>query len=76
MCAAQSIRTRGNIAHSRANHHQLLFGNRNILTLTGKELELVEETERYIISIFLEFLQLRTWLLVADGSYSDHSVSA
>jgi len=33
--------------HSWINHHQLLFGNWNILTLTGKELELAEETRRY-----------------------------
>ena len=47
MEAAQSIRTRDNIAHSRVNHHQLLKGNWIILTLTGKELELVEEAKRY-----------------------------
>ena len=28
--AAQSIRTRDNVAHSRVNHHQLLLGNWNI----------------------------------------------
>ena len=39
MEAAQSIRTRDNVAHSRVNHPQLLLGNWNILTLTGKELE-------------------------------------
>ena len=49
MEAAQSIRTRDNVAHSRVN--QLLLGNRNILTLTGKELELVEETKRYHLDI-------------------------
>ena len=38
MEAAQSIRTRDNVAHSQINHHQLLLGNWNILTLTGKEL--------------------------------------
>ena len=43
---SQSIRTRDNISHSRVNHHQLLLGNWNILTLTGKELELVEEAKR------------------------------
>ena len=42
MEAAQSIRTRDNVAHSRVNHHQLLLGNWNILTLTGKELEFLE----------------------------------
>ena len=51
MEAAQSIRTRDNVAHSRVNHHQLLLGNWNILTLTGKELELVEEAKRYHLDI-------------------------
>ena len=49
MEAAQSIRTRDNVAHSRVNHHQLLLGNWNILT--GKELELVEEANRYHLDI-------------------------
>ena len=51
MEAAQSIRTRGNVAHSRVHHHQLLFGNWNILTLTGKELELVEEAKTYHLDL-------------------------
>ena len=51
MEAAQSIRTRDNVPHSRVNHHQLLLGNWNILTLTGKELELVEEAKRYHLDI-------------------------
>ena len=51
MEAAQSIRTRDNIAHSRVNHYQLLLGSRNILTLAGKELELVEEVERYHLDV-------------------------
>ena len=51
MEAAQSICTRDNVAHSRVNHHQLLLGNWNILTLTGKELELVEEAKRYHLDI-------------------------
>ena len=50
MEAAQSIRTRDNVAHS-VNHHQLLLGNWNILTLTGKELALVEEAKRYHLDI-------------------------
>jgi len=41
MEATQSNRTRHKVAHSRVNQHQLLFGNWNILTLAGKELELV-----------------------------------
>ena len=51
MEAAQSIRTRDNVAHSRVNHHQLLLGNWNILTLSGKKLELVEEAKRYHLDI-------------------------
>ena len=47
MEAAQSIRTRDKAAHFRVNRYQLLLGNWNILTLTGKELELVEETKQY-----------------------------
>ena len=49
--AAQSIRTRDNVAHSRVNHHQLQMGNWNILTLTRKELELVEEAKQYHLDI-------------------------
>ena len=51
MEAAQSIRTRDNVAHSRVNHHQLLLGKWNILTLSGKELELVGEAKRYHLDI-------------------------
>ena len=51
MESVQSIRTRDNVAHSRVNHHQLLLGNWNILTLTGKEPELVEETKRHHLDI-------------------------
>ena len=51
MEVAQSIRTRDNVAHSRVNHHQLLLDNWNILTLTGKKLELVEEAKRYQLDI-------------------------
>ena len=48
---AQSIRTRDNVPHLRVNHHQLLLGNWNILTLTTKEPELVEEAKRYHLDI-------------------------
>ena len=51
MGTAQSNRTQGKVAHSRANHHQLLYGNWNVLTLTGKELELVEEAKKYHLDI-------------------------
>ena len=45
MEAAQSIRTQNNVGHSGINHHQLLLGN------WGKELELVEEAQRYHLDI-------------------------
>ena len=51
MEAAQSIHTRDNVAHSRVNHHQVLLGNWNILTLKGKDLELVEKAKRYNFDI-------------------------
>jgi len=51
MEAAQSNRTRDKVAHSRVNHYQLLFGNWNIFTLTGNELEFVEEAKRYHLDI-------------------------
>ena len=51
MEVAQSIRTRDNVALSQVKHHQLLLGNWNILNITGKELELVEETKRYHFNI-------------------------
>ena len=73
MEAAQSIRTRDNVAHSRVNHHQLLLGNWNILTLTGKELELVKQSG--IISILSDFLQpndvaLELWIWMANRNSS------
>ena len=40
---AQSNCTQGNVAHFQKNHHRLLLDNWNVLTLTGKELELLEE---------------------------------
>ena len=72
MEAAQSIRTRDNVAHSPVNHHQLLLGNWN--TLTGKELELVEEAKRYHLDI-INFLQpndvaLELCIWMADGNSS------
>ena len=52
MGAAHSIRTRDNVAYSRVNNHQhscwaLIY----ILTLKGKELELIEEAKRYHLDI-------------------------
>ena len=48
---ALSNRTQGYVEHFRKNHHRLLLGNWNILTLTGKELELLEEARKYHIDI-------------------------
>ena len=49
--SVQINRARDNVAHLWVNHNQLLLGNWNILTLTGKELELVEKTKRYHLDI-------------------------
>ena len=51
MEAAQRIHTRHNVAHSWVNHHQLLLSNWNILTLTGKDLELAEKAKQYHFDI-------------------------
>ena len=48
---AQSNRTQGYVALFRKNHHRLLLGNWNVLTLTGKELEFVEEEKKYHLDI-------------------------
>ena len=86
MKAAQSIRTRDNVAHSRVNHHQLLLGNWNTLTLTGKELELVEEANRYHLDIIgVSSTKLRSsgtvdldggWKLLYSGADSSMSAQA
>ena len=74
MEAAQSIRTRDNVALSQVNHHQLLLGNWNILTLTGKELELVEEAKRYHLDIIevssTKDVGQELWIWMADGNSS------
>ena len=62
MEAAQSIRTPDNVAQSRVNHHQLLLCNWNILTLTGKELELVEEAKAVSSRYYRSFFNQTTWL--------------
>ena len=49
--AAQSNRTQVYVAHFRKNHHGLLLGNWNILTLTGKEFKLVEKAKKYHLDI-------------------------
>jgi len=51
MEVAQSNRILDKITHSRAIHHQLLFGNWNILTLVVEGLLLVEEAKRYDLNI-------------------------
>ena len=48
---AQSNLTQGYVAHFRKNCHRLLLGNWNVLTITGKEFELVEETKKYHLDI-------------------------
>ena len=48
---AQSNHTQDKVAHSRHHHHRLRFGNWNIFTLTGKEMELVEEAKRYHLDV-------------------------
>ena len=48
---AQSNRTQGYVAHYRKNHQRLLLGYWNVLTLTGKELKLVEEAKKYHLDI-------------------------
>ena len=45
------IRTQGYDAHHRKKHYRLLLCNRNVLILTGKELELVEEGKVYYLDI-------------------------
>ena len=54
MEAVQSTRTRDNILLSQVNHHQMLLGNWNILTLTEKKLAFVEK-QSDILSILSEF---------------------
>ena len=39
------------VPHFRKNHHRLLLGSWNVLTLTEKELELVEEEKKYYLDI-------------------------
>ena len=48
---AQSNPTQGYVAHFRKKHHRLLLGNWNVLTLTGNQLELVEEAKKYHLDI-------------------------
>ena len=48
---AQGNRTQGYVANFRKNHYKLLPGNWNVFTLTGKELELVEEAKKCHLDI-------------------------
>ena len=41
----------GYVAHFRKKPNSLLLGSWNVLTLTGKEFELVEEAEKYYLKI-------------------------
>ena len=43
----QSNCTQSYLAHFRENHHKLLLGNRNVLTITNKVMELAEEGKNY-----------------------------
>ena len=52
---ALSDRTQRSVSHFRKQHHRLQLGNRNVLTLTGKEIELVEETKKYHLDIVGNF---------------------
>ena len=45
---AKSNRTQGYVTHFRENHHGLLLGNWNFFTLTGKDLELVDEAKYHL----------------------------
>ena len=54
----QSNRTQGYVAHFRKNQHRLLPGNWNVLTLTGKKLELVKEAKKYHLDIVRVFLPI------------------
>jgi len=51
MEAEQHNSTKDKVMHSQVKHHQLLFSNLNILTLTAKELELVQEAKWYHLGI-------------------------
>ena len=81
---AQSNRTLGYIAHFWKNHHRLLLGRRNVLTLTGKELELVEEAKKYHLDIVGIFSAARrgSGIVDLDGGWklfylgADPSMSA
>ena len=66
MEAAQSIRTRDNV-HT---HGSTINNCRNILTLTGKELELVEEAKWYYLDIIGVSSTKRRWIWMADGNSS------
>jgi len=50
--------------HLQINYHQLLFDNRDILTLTRKEFELVEEANgKVVLSTYCQnFFNQETWL--------------
>ena len=48
---AQSNHIQGYVTHFRKNCHRLLLGNWNVLNLTGKELELVEEAKKHHLDI-------------------------
>ena len=61
---AQNNHTQGYVVHLRKNHYRLLLGYWNILTLTRKELILVEEAKK---KYHLNFVGVSSW---AGGSLS------
>ena len=62
MEAAQSIRTRDNVAHSPVNHHQLLLGNWNILTPHRKRARIGWGSKAVSSRYYRSFFNQTTWL--------------
>ena len=55
---AQSNYTQSYVAHFWKIHHKLLLGNWNVLTITRRELELVEEVKKYhLIIVGVSFIK-------------------
>ena len=81
---AQGNRNQSYVAHFWKNHHRLLLGTWNILTLTRKELKLVEKAKEYHLIIVRVFSTKRRgsgivnldgrWKLFYSGA--DPSMSA
>ena len=67
----QSNRAQGHTAHFRKNRYRLLLGNWNVLILKGKELELVEEPNKYhLIIVEVSSTKRRVFRIVdLDGGW-------